>query len=132
MLTIGYWKKLSEVVHGCARTVGGAVEGSSSHLRDVRVEIHLRSFAEFGSHASHPGPFSEACHRLEEALLGIRNPHILVHASEPNVSSQRAGRFQFWSLAIERTFPKLNERGLLQITLTPSTLSLVYCCRDNH
>lgn len=109
------------------------MEGSSSHLRDVRVEIHLRSIAEFGSHASHPGPFSEACNRLEEALLGIRNPHILVHASElePNVS-QRAGRFQFWSLAIERTFPRLNERGLLQITLTPSMLILIYCYRDNH
>ena len=97
------------------------------HLMNVRVEFRAYPLAKLGAPLSEASALLKACKQLETALLTFSKAPLLVH--DP-VYHRRAGRAKFWSPIIHRTFPKLDERGLLILKFTPCEWKLVSHCRN--
>ncbi len=95
----------------------------SVHMQEIRVEFTPGLVTRLGSCLPLGAQPMEVCKVFEEALLAYPCPCIRFHDAG---SARRAGRFEFWSAAIKRTFPRLGERGLL--IFPDRKFGLLGCC----
>ena len=86
---------------------------TSSRPKAVQAQIDVHALAALGCPLSSGARTLEACHALEESLLAF--PAFKFQFCWLVPDWRRAGRAEFWSPTIKSAFPKLNQRGLLQL-----------------
>ena len=86
---------------------------TSSRPKAVQAQINVRTLTALGCPLSSGARTLEACHALEESLLAF--PAFKFQFCWLVPDWRRAGRAEFWSPTIKSAFPKLNQRGLLQL-----------------
>ena len=85
-------------------------------LTNVQIEFVAIPNAALGSASisQSDAPWDD-CQLLEEVLLTFSKPHVRVVGDDKRVE---AGRVEFWSLILGRTFPSLNKQGQLTFDFT--------------